>query len=108
MSVCCSPCTVGAVICPELVTEIDAIHVVVVVVNQLGDFECRSGVAIEYCPSIGCVSASVARAASNTLNEVIICVDFVDGAQHGDGCIIHPNDGENLFVDNNSCQGIPL
>ena len=80
MSVCRSPCTVGAVICPELATEIDAIHVVVVVVNQLWDFECRSGVAIEYCPSIGCVSASVARAASNTLNEVIIYVDFVDGA----------------------------
>ena len=74
----------------------------VVVIDQFGYFERSCRISIEYCPSISGVRTGVARTATDMLDKVIVHVDFVDGAEHAEGYIIHPNDSEDLIVDDNA------
>lgn len=63
---------------------------------------------MEYRSDILGVGAGTARAASITLNKVVVVADIMDGAEHGDRCVIHPDKYKNLLVDDHTSQGVPL
>lgn len=100
---CSEDSELGVVIGSELVTEVDTIHVMVVVIDHLGDFEFCCGLAIKYCTSPVSISTGFAWVTSNSCNEVLLFIsDAVDGGEHGDRCIVHPYNGKNLVVDHHS------
>ena len=80
----------------------------VVVVDQFGNVEFGCGLSFEYFTGASGVDTGFAWAASSAFDKVLLSCDAVDGGEHGDGCIIHPDNGKNLVFDNHSRKGIPL
>ena len=80
----------------------------VVVVDQFGYEEFCSWMTLEYFTSSDGISTRFAWAAPSALDKVVFVGDGVDSGEHGDGCIIHPYNGEYLIVDYHSREFVPL
>lgn len=80
----------------------------IVIVNDLGDIKKGTMLAIEWCTGMGGIGTGGLRAISKMRDTGIVTGDLVDGAKHGDRCIINPNNSKDSVVNNGTRELIPL
>lgn len=80
----------------------------VVVVNDLRDFENGAMLTTEDLSGMGSISTGGSRSETKTGDMGLFTSDLVDGAEHGDRCIINPYNSKNGVVNDCTRECVPF
>jgi hypothetical protein len=98
----------GAVVRSVLVTQVDTVHLVVVVVDDPRNVENGGGLSTESCMGMLGIGACGSWATTKSRCAGIFTNDVVDGAEHRDRRIVNPYNGKDRVVHNLARESVPF